>query len=139
MQPYGIVVSLERPYLGCSPDGLIGDDALIKVKCPFAARHKHITVETVDYLYLDDQTGLLSLKTDHDYYSQVQGQLYVTDRKMCFFVVYTLCDCLVIEVKRNDTFICKLNDQLDAFFSHSFRACTFGKKFLQELLCSRIL
>ena len=92
VQQCGIIVSVERPYLGCCPDGLIGADALLEVKCPFAARNKYINPVTVDYLYLDEHSGLMRLNNRHQYYYQVQGQLYITGRKTCFFVVYTLCD-----------------------------------------------
>jgi hypothetical protein len=30
----GIVVSKQKPYLACSPDGLVHDDLLVEVKCP---------------------------------------------------------------------------------------------------------
>lgn len=33
--------------------------------------------------------GELKLKTSHDYYYQVQGQLHITDRKYCYFAVWT--------------------------------------------------
>ena len=128
----GIIVSVERPYLACSPDGLIDADALIEVKCPFAARNKHITPETIDYLYLDDQSGLLCLNKSHDYFYQVQGQLYVTGRKICFFVVYTLCDYLVIEITRDDTFICELNSSLDDFFFTNFKPALLHKFFYKN-------
>ncbi len=29
-----IVVSLEKPFLACSPDALVGDSILVEVKCP---------------------------------------------------------------------------------------------------------
>ncbi|KAI0208091.1 hypothetical protein LSAT2_007237, partial [Lamellibrachia satsuma] len=34
----GIVVSADKPYLGSSPDGLVGDDTVLEVKCPYSAR-----------------------------------------------------------------------------------------------------
>jgi hypothetical protein len=33
----GICVSLDYPYLAASPDGIIDDDNLIEVKCPYVA------------------------------------------------------------------------------------------------------
>ena len=32
------IVSLDRPYLGASHDEIIGDDAAVEVKCPYAGR-----------------------------------------------------------------------------------------------------
>jgi len=36
--------------------------------------------------YID---GKLKLKTSHDYYYQIQGQLHITERKNFYFVVWT--------------------------------------------------
>lgn len=57
-------------WLGASPDGYIGEDGLIEVKCPYSKKVKP----------LSDQPH---------YYSQIQIQLYVTGRKWCDFYVWT--------------------------------------------------
>jgi len=77
----GIHVSLDRPYLACSPDGIIDSQTLVEVKCPYSAKNSVITPETVPYLYLDDQTGIFALDRNHNYYYQIQGQLFVTNKK----------------------------------------------------------
>lgn len=59
-------------YVGCSPDGLIGDDGMIEIKC----RDNHIFLKTV-------KTGCN--KQDR---TQIQFNLYVTDRKWCDYVCY---------------------------------------------------
>ncbi|MBT4644089.1 MAG: YqaJ-like viral recombinase [Deltaproteobacteria bacterium] len=58
-------------YSGISPDGLIGDDAGIEIKCK------------------DDHTHLKCLLSgDNSYKWQLQGSLYVTGRKKWYFVSY---------------------------------------------------
>lgn len=52
--------------LGCSPDGLIGDDGGFEVKCPQPAKHTE---------------NLLSKECPKEYIDQVQFSLLVTDRK----------------------------------------------------------
>jgi hypothetical protein len=52
--------------MGCSPDGLIGDDCGLEIKCPHLETH-------VRYL--------LDGKLSEDYILQVQGSLYVTGFK----------------------------------------------------------
>jgi len=123
----GIIVSTERPYLACSPDGLVDEDFLIEVKCPFSARNSEINPETVEYLYLDDQTGCLALHPEHQYYYQIQGQLYVANRKMCYFVFYTFREFAIIKVWRDDAFIASLICQLDAFFDAYFKPAVLRK------------
>jgi len=111
----GIIVSPERPYMACSPDGIVSDDFILEVKCPFSARYSKITPETVTYLKLDDQTGRLALSCDHEYYYQVQGQLYVTGRRAWCFAVCTFHDFVVVDVPKNDDFITQITSQLDDF------------------------
>ena len=63
--------------LGCSPDGLVGDDGLIECK----SRCQKYQVQTVcEYL----ETG----KIPDEYMLQVQGQLLITERKWCDFISY---------------------------------------------------
>jgi hypothetical protein len=59
--------------IGCSPDGLIGDDGLIEIKCPDTLTHMD---------YLDGKT------LPKAYRDQIQGQLWILDRKWCWFVSY---------------------------------------------------
>jgi len=88
---------------GCSPDGLVGKDGLIEIKCPTMSVH-------VEYL-LD---GTLP----SDYFQQTQGQLLVTGRKWCDFVShYPAIKPLIIRVERDEVFIKKLESELKVFCS----------------------
>jgi len=58
---------------GSSPDRLVGKDGLLEVKCPNYATY-------VDYRLAD--------KLPTTYLPQVQGQLFVTGREWCDFMVY---------------------------------------------------
>jgi putative phage-type endonuclease len=57
-------------WLGASPDGLIGDDAVIEIKCPFRLRdggeHKGIAEQP-------------------HYYAQMQIEMYCTERNKAYF------------------------------------------------------
>lgn len=44
-----------------------------------------------------NQTGEISLKQNHPYYFQIQGQLAITRRRWCDFVVWTLKKPLSVE------------------------------------------
>ena len=66
MKKCGILVDSDRPYLGCSPDGLVGTDRVAEVKCPYSAKDSNVSPESVPYLELDDQTGLLRLSAQHN-------------------------------------------------------------------------
>lgn len=58
---------------GASPDGLIGDDGLLEIKCPNTATH----IET-----------LRKQQVPPVYYWQVMGQLWITGREWCDFVSF---------------------------------------------------
>ena len=60
-------------HVGCSPDGLVGDDGLVEFKC------------LSDKVYLEFvETGKIS----KPHYNQIQMQLWVTGRSWCdYFVV----------------------------------------------------
>ena len=67
------VVHPSLPYVGMSPDGMVGDDGLIEIKCPGAAKH----IEAL-------RRGAHAV----DYRWQIQGQMWVSGRKWCDAVSY---------------------------------------------------
>ena len=60
-------------WAGASPDGLVGSDKIVEIKCP---------IYSTMIEYLDKQ------KLPNIYKWQVQGQLWVTGRKSCDFIAY---------------------------------------------------
>lgn len=64
--------------LGCSPDGLVGDDGLIEVK----SRGQKFQVQTICE-YVEGGT------TPDDFTLQVQGLLLITGRKFCDLLSYS--------------------------------------------------
>ena len=58
---------------GASPDGMVGDDGILEIKCPMGSTH----TET-----------LMTQDIPSKYVPQVQFQLLVTGRKWCDFVSY---------------------------------------------------
>jgi putative phage-type endonuclease len=58
---------------GASPDGLVGTDGIVEIKCPITATH------------IDTLTGRVA---PAKYITQMQGQMACTGRKWCDFVSY---------------------------------------------------
>ena len=86
---------------GASPDGIIGDDECLEIKCPTVAVH-------VGYL--------LGNALPTDYFQQVQGQLLVTNRKWANFMsYYPGLKPLIIRVERDDKFLKILKVELELF------------------------
>lgn len=90
---------------GCSPDGLIGDDGLIEIKCPQSATH----LET-----------LLGQAVPGKYDTQIQFQLACTGRQWCDFVSYDPrmpenMRLFIKRVARDDKRIAELETEIAAF------------------------
>lgn len=72
VQEVGFMVD-DMHQAGCSPDGLIGDDGLLEIKCPELAAH-------LDYLRIKSEPPA--------YTAQIQGQLWISGRQWCDFVSF---------------------------------------------------
>ncbi|XP_034090046.1 uncharacterized protein LOC117558146 [Gymnodraco acuticeps] len=97
----GLFVS-ESGVLGASPDGLVQPSALLEVKCPHSQRNMTIA-EAVQLpsFCLREEGGSYVLKENHPYWHQVQGQLHITDRSICYFVVWTTKEAIVIPINKD--------------------------------------
>jgi putative phage-type endonuclease len=90
---------------GCSPDGLVGDDGLIEIKCPQSATH------------LDT---LLGQAVPSKYEVQMQFQMACTGRQYCDFVSYDprMPENMRLFIKRlprDDKRIAELESEIAAF------------------------
>lgn len=88
-------------FVGASPDGLVGDDGLVEIKCPSDANF-------VRFLY--------ERKPDPKYVWQMQHQMLVTDRKWCDLVVFNdnLNRIEIVRVDRDEKMIEKIRIGLEA-------------------------
>jgi len=87
--------------VGCSPDGLVGDEGMIEIK----SKAPHILISAL----LDDE-----MPAEHE--AQVQGQMLVADRKWCDFIAYyTGMPMMVKRIYRDDEYSNKLSIELDKF------------------------
>lgn len=74
--PVGFVTD-DNKSTGCSPDGLVGDDGLVEVKCLKADNH----IKAILYY---QKNG----KCPTDYVQQTQGQLMICERKYCDLIFF---------------------------------------------------
>lgn len=61
--------------------------------------------------------GQLNLKKDHAYYDQVQGQLYLTNRTCCDFLVWTSKDSQVIRIRKDPAWAQNIGKLIDFYFN----------------------
>lgn len=95
--PYG-------EHAGGTPDGLVGDDGIIEVKCPFNPKnHVQTLIENV---------------VPEQYKYQVQGNLMATGRKWCDFISYDprvqekQLKIVIIRVERDEEIIKQIQNRI---------------------------
>ncbi|KAK3920263.1 hypothetical protein KUF71_009550 [Frankliniella fusca] len=120
----GLFIDEEMPFLGASPDGLIGNDSIVEIKCPFTAYESQSTLQAIENKqipYLDIKNeGNVKLKKDSAHYYQIQGQLHITKRQKCLFVVFTKHWKHVEEIERDDGFWnVHMRNQLERFYEEA--------------------
>ena len=107
---------------GASPDGLIGDDGLIEIKCPNTATH----IET-----------LAKQQVPKQYMDQVMGQIWITGRKWCDFISYDPrlpenAQIFIQRVERDEEYITSLEEEITDFLDELDKQVEFirnyGKK-----------
>jgi len=92
---------------GASPDGLVGDDGMVEIKCP----------ESTTHLTSMEAGGLPS-----EHVAQVQGQMAVCGRKWVDFVSYDPrfppgLQLFVVRVPRDDGYIAELEKEVRVFLA----------------------
>ncbi|HSG62653.1 MAG TPA: YqaJ viral recombinase family protein [Pseudomonadales bacterium] len=90
---------------GASPDGLVGDDGLVEIKCPN-------TATMIDTLINETVPG--------KYYTQMQMQMACTGRKWCDYVVFdprmpVNAQLFVKRVERDETYIADMEGEITKF------------------------
>ena len=105
----GFAILESNPIVGGSPDGLVGDDGIIEIKCPDS----------------NTFTGyLLGDSIVKGYMAQIQGNLWILDRSWCDFIVYdprVIREDLrihIMRVNRDDEYISKIAQAVDRALIH---------------------
>lgn len=89
--------------IGCSPDGLIGEDGGIEIKCPSPQTHLRYWTDGV-------------LPKEHA--AQVHGSMYVTGRKWWNFLSYSRqFPALLIRVERDEKIQAAIHEAVTGFLA----------------------
>ena len=108
-----------------SPDGLVGTYALLEVKCPFTQRD--LTIEEAVSL----GKFKINLRRIHkgtmnsikDMFTSIKyRQLYLTRMKICFFVVWTTKEILILQIKKDPAWADNLQLLKDLYIKHNIPA-----------------
>ena len=95
MFPYG-------QHAGASPDGVVGKDAILEIKCPRATKFFKIVADE---------------NIDKEYYAQMQMQMLCSNSEKAYFFNYCIIDgeefYHTIEVKRDEEMIALIKERLE--------------------------
>ena len=105
VEEVGFIVHPEIDMSGASPDGFVGVNGLVEIKCPTLAT----TMET-----------WLTQKVPQKYFTQIQFQLACTDRVFCDYVVFDPrmpkhLQLFVTRVERDEDYIAHIEDEIVQF------------------------
>jgi putative phage-type endonuclease len=103
---------------GCSPDGLVGTDGLIEIKCPNSATH---------WSYIKAN------EPPNKYFIQMQAQMAVTGAKWCDFVSFDSrmperSQLLIVHIPRDPEYILYMEAEIKQFLSEVEREVELMEK-----------
>ena len=107
-------------WLGASPDGYVGDDYLVEIKCPFGLRHEKPPVP------------FKNIGGQEHYYAQMQVQMLCTNRSACYFWQWTPHDNKLDIVSYDPEYIEKIIPKLREFYLEFLAACDDPGEYLEE-------
>jgi len=92
---------------GASPDGLVGDDGMVEIKCP----ETQTMIDT-----------LLTGKVPSKYFAQMQFQMACADRSWCDYVVFDprmpeKAQLFVKRIDRDDAYIAQIESEIKVFLN----------------------
>ena len=105
----GLSISVTNPWLAASPDGAVNDPSdpsqglgLVEIKNSYSMREKTLdeACKTSSFCQ-ENRDNTYRLKTRHDYFHQVQCQLYCTNMDWCDFILRTNKDIHIQRIQRD--------------------------------------
>lgn len=103
----GFTLHPQYDFVGASPDGLVGADGIIEIKCPYS-REVHVRT-------------MLEGDMPSEHMAQVQGVMWVTGRQWCDFISYRPdfpeeARMFVKRIERDDAYIADMEQKLLRFW-----------------------
>jgi len=113
----GTVVKPTEPWLSASPDGLLGIDTILEIKCPDPDKFDRY-LEQKSYEIYKNMNGEYGVRKTKAYYLQVQLCMYCLNRKMCTLLLYfgRCRDPILINVEYDQEFINNSLPKLRSFY-----------------------
>lgn len=139
IQETGICLNKTWLFMGASPDSKIEcaccGKGVVEVKCPYTLKDKTILekCETDTNFCLTMVGDKFTLKKTHQYYYQVQAQIFLCNVSYCDFVLYSPHEATFMErILPDDAFWVTNVEKAEQFFSRCVLPEMLGKKFTKK-------
>ena len=141
----GLIIPIEKPFVAGTPDSICtckchGFD-VVEIKCPYHCRDLPVRVAARKPnfpLIYDAETETFSMRESHNYYYQVQLQMYVAKAAFCIFAVYTNVDLVHVTVLPNVSIIEKLLIKAKLYFCEVVLPQVLAKHFTEPNLVALV-
>lgn len=114
----------EAGVIGASPYGLAtlnNKKYCVEIKCPFKYRNqdlKQCLSENSDYIInFDTNVNNYKLNIKHEYFDQIQGQIYLTKSEGCILIIWTIKSIVAVEIEKNINWATNIDSLIDFYFS----------------------
>ena len=142
----GMTIHEKYPFVSASPD-LEGvckccGKCVIEIKCPYSICESKPTTNNLIYLkeVTTDHGTVVRLNKNHQYYTQIQGQLATTETKHAWFFIYTHNGYHLEKIDFDHTFWNKVENNLVEFWYKYLAPALISKTFTvteeQEVITS---
>ena len=116
----GLTVNPSCPHLGASPDGIVSclccGAGLLEIKCLYKHRDQHPHYISDAKFCLHRVAEAVQLKSTHDYYIQIQGQMAICKKDYCDFVCWTPKGVHVERIAFDASVFSRIKPSLDHYF-----------------------
>ena len=89
---------------------------VVEIKNPLSIADEIPSAHNLSYLCMCN--GKVALKQQHQYFAQVQGEMAITKRPLCYFFVYTRKGYHLETIRFNATYWCRLEENLTWFYNN---------------------
>lgn len=134
----GLIISITHPFLAASPDRICHCEChgkfVLEIKCPFRVsglKIKEYSLKNKDFfLKVNHSTDNMYLEKDHEYYYQIQLQIFVAECREAVLAVFNgYQDMEYVTIKRDEELIEKMISKGKLFFLRYLLPELISKRF----------
>ena len=134
------MLQVKYPHIGATPDGYVTCKCcgfgVLEIKCPASFRAEPLAAMISRRSFcLKNQDGDFILQRNHQYFYQVQAQMFICQANYCDFVVWGIAEMALINVKPDKSFMEDVMTRVSTFHRLCVMPELVGKYFSKQFTC----